>query len=216
MAGTFNRAYDQADRILNGSGLSPIVYRRSGSIIGELGSKVGKYGLSSIIKNLIPSTGKMFAAEPKMSQFLSSEEGQKFLADQFGIPQSIMKTVVDVLPDVLGIDKKDFREGTFKGITDKNVGNFLSPAELKEAAIVSELSNRMHDLPSTALGPPSTLPTSGSAPYPYQGKKGIVDMNIRGFPGFNERGEQAKLNLDLVNKAKTLGFPQSQVGPLAH
>ena len=30
MARTFNRAYDQADRILNGSGLSSIVYRQDG------------------------------------------------------------------------------------------------------------------------------------------------------------------------------------------
>jgi hypothetical protein len=52
MARTFNRAYDQADRILNGSGLSSIVYRQgSGSIIGR--------GLKRAYRGL-PSTAKFY------------------------------------------------------------------------------------------------------------------------------------------------------------
>ena len=49
MAGTFNRAYDQADRILNGSGLSSAVYRQ-----GELkhGGQTMSRGLSGINKSI--------------------------------------------------------------------------------------------------------------------------------------------------------------------
>ena len=52
MARTFNRAYDQANRMLNGSGLSSIVYRQgSGSIIGR--------GLKRAYRGL-PSTAKFY------------------------------------------------------------------------------------------------------------------------------------------------------------
>ena len=40
MARIFNRAYDQADRILNGSGLSSVVYRQGGG--GMITSVHGK------------------------------------------------------------------------------------------------------------------------------------------------------------------------------
>jgi len=52
MAGIFNRAYDQADRMLNGSGLSSIVYRQGG------GSTIGR-GLKSAYQRL-PSTAKFY------------------------------------------------------------------------------------------------------------------------------------------------------------
>jgi hypothetical protein len=54
MAGIFNRAYDQADRILNGSGLSSIVYRQGGGISGLIGSgETGFYQQGDLTNALI-------------------------------------------------------------------------------------------------------------------------------------------------------------------
>ena len=54
MAGIFKKAYDQTDRILNGSGLSPIVYRQDGGISGLIGSgETGFYQQGDLTNALI-------------------------------------------------------------------------------------------------------------------------------------------------------------------
>jgi len=63
MARTFNRAYDQADRILNGSGLSSIVYRQgAGRIVTDTLKRVPTYAKNYIKgvanKILYETTGK--------------------------------------------------------------------------------------------------------------------------------------------------------------
>jgi len=63
MAGIFNKAYDQADRILNGSGLSSIVYRQgAGRIATDTWNRIPnymkQYGKGIVNKILYETTGK--------------------------------------------------------------------------------------------------------------------------------------------------------------
>ena len=95
MAGIFNRAYDQADRILNGSGLSSIVYRQgAGRIVTDTWNRIPnymkQYGKGIVNKILYETTGKKLsdttredltkgevaALEEAMSEAIVTGEGE--------------------------------------------------------------------------------------------------------------------------------------------
>jgi len=91
MARTFNRAYDQANRILNGSGLSSIVYRQDG---GDLsGWDMGDWAEAQMAADTGPRGGDIITTEDF----------------QIGSPDDNQPTRqgIQILPHVLPNIKKD-------------------------------------------------------------------------------------------------------------
>ena len=82
MARTFNRAYDQADRMLNTSGLSSIVYRQGGGLskrLDDLGKEFKKNFYES--KN-IPSTAKMYINAITGKENITDKNVSKFFPQE--------------------------------------------------------------------------------------------------------------------------------------
>ena len=99
MAEIFNRAYDQANRMLNTSGLSSIVYRKEG---GKYSYMTPGMGLVDAYKNL-PSTAKMF---------INAITGKENITDQ-NVSEYFSKEDLSTIAELADKNQRLVEEGYF-------------------------------------------------------------------------------------------------------